>query len=529
MTSKNGHHRLLGVIRSVRNRWRLKLFTRGLAIVLGFGFLAFLGSAFGMDYFRFTDTSVTVFRIVAYSLTAGLALKYLLLPLLKSVPDKTVALYIEEHEPSLKGMLVSALEFGGENNPALSAALMEQLVTTAVERCDVVENGRRIERTNIYRSSSMLAGVMAMAAGVFFFSPLFLENGAPFLFGLGGSDGESPYSVAVSPGSITVARGADEKIAAHLTGFVSDEVEIATRRGEDGEWERSGMVLDEDGEAHMIFLFDLTEATDYYVEAANVRSPVFRIDVVDVPYVDRMDLVYDFPSYTRLEDDIVEDGGDVAALPGTEITIRLTPTVDVPAGRLVMNSGDSIPLVQGDDGRWTASFRVRGEDSYHIELQRFDGEFMVSSRDYSIFPLDDQPPIISFETPGRDVKVSSIEEVFTELDARDDYGLRTVELVFSVNGGEEQVVPLLSGSRRRSVSAAHTFFLEDFEMEPGDFISYYGRSVDNNAVGGRQTTTTDIYFMTIRPFNMRFSQSQEQPPQGGPAGEGLDSELSEAQ
>ncbi len=525
---KSGQVQLLSVIRSVRNRWRLRIATRGLAIVLGFGFLAFLVSAYGMDYFRFTDTSVTVFRIVAYSLAVGLALKYLFFPLARRVPDSTVALYIEEHEPSLNGSLVSAVELGQPDAQQWSPALTERLVLTAVSQCESIENGRRIERTNIYRSSGMLAGVMAMAAGVIFFSPLFLSNGMPFLLGTGATDGESPYAVAVSPGSITVARGADERIVATLVGFVSDEVEIATRRGEEGEWERSVMLLDEDEGGYMILLFDLTEATDYYIEASNVRSGVFRIEVEDVPYVERMDLLYDFPAYTRLDDDLVEDGGDVAALPGTGITIHLTPTVGVPAGRLVMDSGDSIPLVQGDDGRWTASFRVSGEDYYHIELQRFDGEFMVSSRDYSIFPLDDQPPIISFETPGRDVKVSSIEEVFTELNARDDYGLRIVELVYSLNGGEEQVVPLHSGSRRREVTAGHTFFLEDFEMVPGDFVSYYGRSVDNNAVGGRQTTTTDIYFMSIRPFNQRFSQSQQTPGgQGG--GEGLDAALSETQ
>ena len=42
---------LLGIIREVRNRWRLKIALRGAAIVLGVGFLVFLATAFAVDQF----------------------------------------------------------------------------------------------------------------------------------------------------------------------------------------------------------------------------------------------------------------------------------------------------------------------------------------------------------------------------------------------------------------------------------------------------------------------------------------------
>ena len=77
---------LLGVIRSVRNRWRARILVRGLAIVLGVGFLAFLVSAFGMNYFRFTATSVTVFRLVAYATLLLLSVRYLIVSSSTRVP-----------------------------------------------------------------------------------------------------------------------------------------------------------------------------------------------------------------------------------------------------------------------------------------------------------------------------------------------------------------------------------------------------------------------------------------------------------
>ena len=53
-----------------------------------------------------------------------------------------------------------------------------------------------------------------------------------------------------------------------------------------------------------------------------MRSAVFRIDVADKPYVKRIDLEYRFPAYTGLPPQKIENGGDVAALAGTEVRLR---------------------------------------------------------------------------------------------------------------------------------------------------------------------------------------------------------------
>ena len=71
--------------------------------------------------------------------------------------------------------------------------------------------------------------------------------------------------------------------------------------------------------------------------------------------------------------------------------------------------------------------------------------------------------------------MTSVEEVYVEAEASDDYALATLELIFSVNGGSEETIPLLSGSESRlsEVSAGHTFFLEDYDLEPGDLVAYH--------------------------------------------------------
>src|SRR5215467_12812350 len=71
----------------------------------------------------------------------------------------------------------------------------------------------------------------------------------------------------------------------------------------------------------------------------------------------------------------------------------------------------------------------------------------------------------------------------------------------------------LARESARTLIGAYTFFLEEFKLKPGDFISYYAKARDAN-----NETTSDIYFIEVKPFEMEYRQSQQQ--QGGGDGGG---------
>jgi hypothetical protein len=71
------------------------------------------------------------------------------------------------------------------------------------------------------------------------------------------------------------------------------------------------------------------------------------------------------------------------------------------------------------------------------------------------------------------------------------------------------------------ITAGYTFYLEELGVEPGDAVSYYARATDNNAVGGAQRATSDIYFLRIRPFNKDFKPAMSMGGGGGGGGGGI--------
>src|SRR5207302_2044275 len=107
--------------------------------------------------------------------------------------------------------------------------------------------------------------------------------------------------------------------------------------------------------------------------------------------------------------------------------------------------------------------------TFRIELTNKHRKRYLGVEEYSMEALDDQKPIVEFTKPGRDTKATKVEEVFTELHAEDDFGVNQLELYFTVNGGPEQKIELFNnkGESPKEISAGHTFFLEEYDLEPG--------------------------------------------------------------
>ena len=129
---------------------------------------------------------------------------------------------------------------------------------------------------------------------------------------------------------------------------------------------------------------------------------------------------------------------------------------------------------------------------------------------------------MTFEKPKRDIKASPVEEVFLQARADDDFGVKQLDLIYSVNGGDEKTVTLYGKGAKAltEVSAGHTVYLEELGVKPGDFVSYYAKATDTDTVKGPKTATSDIYFIEVRPFSQNFRQAQSQAGGGGGGGGG---------
>jgi hypothetical protein len=533
---------LLHIIRDVRTRWRWKVVLRSLAVLVGAAVGTLLVAAYGLEQFRFSAPAIVVARVATYLVLAVLGWFFFVRPLARRVTDQQVALYLEEHEPSFQALLLSAVEAGdGPDRGALageSVQLLRRVVESAVVRCQEAQFGRRLERRSVRRSVVALVALFVVTAIVYTIGPAYLRHGAlAVLVPAGNVEAASPYRIDVRPGNATIARGADVSIAATLVGFTSTEVDVFTRSRTGEPFERAPLVATGVPSAFEATLFRVRESIEYFVQAAGVRSPVFTLNAADLPFVERLELEYVFPSYTGVPPRKVDDGGDIAAVRGTRVHLRAYSTMPTRNGRVVGDGRAPISLAAAPDGALAGSLQITEDGTYRIELQAADGTFVTASPQHTIDVLGDEAPVVVFSKPKRDLRATSIDEIFVEAEAADDFGVRQLDLVYAVNGGQERTVRLVGPSARplRDVTAGHTFFLEELGLQPGDVVSYFARATDNDEVLGAKSATSDIYFVQIQPFRKDYRRAESQAGgqesgRAGGAGGGSDpSALSEQQ
>ena len=512
---------LIDVIRRVRNRWRLRLALRGAVVVVAGTLLALLLSASGLESFRFSAPSIIAFRLISVAVFVGLLCYGLIWPLRRRVTELQVALYLEERDPTLEAAIISAVDATtGGGSEAHSPRLVEKLVEQATDQCRALDHGRTIDRTSVQRHATTLAGIAAAAALIVAFGPAYLRHGLSALLVISRSaEASSPYRIEVRPGSGKVPRGADELISATLVGFTAKDVGVMMRTASSAPFERVSLVEGSKPGTFEGMLFHLDTQTEYFVESNGVRSPIFSLAVVDLPTVKQLDVEYHFPAYTGLAPRKAE-GGDVAAVRGTQVRLHITPTMATTGGRIMLNEGDGSAITTQPDGTLTGGFTIEGQGFYRIQLTGPHGEKVDASPQYTIDVIDDQPPAVRFSKPGRDSQASPVEELFLEARADDDYGVRQVQLFYSVNGGTPKTGNLFGGPKPLpEVTASHTIYIEELGLTPGDFVSYYARATDTDTVQGPKTSTSDIYFVQIRPFKKDYKPAQSQAGGGGGGGQ----------
>src|SRR5688572_24281638 len=101
---------VFGVVSGVRRRWRWTRVLRGAAVVLAALLMTLVVAALILEATRYGPSIVIASRVIVGVLAVALVGWFVVRPMLPRPRDAQVALYVEEHEPSLEGALFSAVE-----------------------------------------------------------------------------------------------------------------------------------------------------------------------------------------------------------------------------------------------------------------------------------------------------------------------------------------------------------------------------------------------------------------------------------
>lgn len=478
---------------------RLRYAIAGASLAFAFLIITVVGVYLAMRQ-GFTAWIVNAARGGLLLVFAVLVFWLLIKPLRKL--KRNTAHIIEQRVPEFSGRLDAFNKARQEKNPFTELLTEDSLQVASRYPVERAIQSRELRLPLLMAATGIIVLLWLAIAG-----PGLWSYGTRYLWaGWAVSNLKPAQSIQVKPGNLAVRRGGNVPVVAQMQGFAPADASVYVQLA-DGQWQQVAMTHSDEGFAFTFF--SIREALKYYVTAAGVRSPAYSITVVDLPSIKNLKLTYNFPKWTGRKPEVQDPGGDVSAIKDTQITLEVSADAPLPAIELVLDDQSKPVTTEGATGK--TDFTVKNYGKYFFAA-KVAGEQVRLSDDYFIRVLDDAKPEIKVARPGRDYSASSIEEVTTHVDASDDIGLESVELRYAVNGAQWQTVQLENGKQK--ITDDHLFALESLgekqaELKPGDVISYYAVAKDHSS-----TVRTDMYFIDVRPFDLRFTQSQRSASQG---------------
>ena len=432
--------------------------------------------------------------------------------------DRRVARFVEERAALMPGVgalddgVVSAID--ASRAKSSGAAVAALVVAAAMRRLEGVTPAQLVPAALIRRGAMLaVAGVAVLAVvSVVGWPSLTRAAETARLRWFPAS-----VTVEVLPGDVRVVAGQPLRIRARLSSGGKEFTHSQPQLIVSADGEERAATMHWRGEAFEFEFESIDRTFQYRVSAGATVSAGYTVTALFRPRVQRIDLRYQYPSFSGLAARDEEDGGDIYAPAGTRVRVRVHTDKPIAAGELAMGRG-AVSLAPGGDRFADADLVLARDDSYRIRLKDRDGLTSDGDSEYFIRLMDDRPPEVRILRPSGDQGITPLEEVTIEARADDDYGVSTLELVFSVGGGREHVVPFsgLSGTAIQK-TGSHLLAAEDLNVRPGDVITYYARTRDIGR-GKRPTETkSDMFFLEVKPFTEEFvaAQSQAGAAQGG--------------
>ena len=318
-------------------------------------------------------------------------------------------------------------------------------------------------------------------------------------------------SIAVEPGHARVVAGQPLQIRASLRGRGANLRGIAPSLVVSASGQERTVPMAPKGDAYEFAFESVDRSFTYKIVAAAVASDAYSVTAMFPPRVRRIDVRYDFPSFSGLRPRTDEDAGDIYAPAGTKIHITIHTDKPIASGQLALSNGGPQPLRSAGERIVDAGVTLSKEDSYRVRLTDTDGLQSSGDTEYFIRLMDDRPPEVRILRPSADQSITPLEEVPIEARADDDYGISRFELVYAVAGREAKTVAFRSVTGT-NVAKVGTYLLpaEDLRVQPGDVVTYYARAVDIGRGKRPSETRSDIFFLEVKPFGEEFVAAQSQ-------------------
>ena len=429
----------------------------------------------------------------------------------RSVGDMPrIAADVERRYPAFRERLVAGWEFS--TGPAHgSRSLADAVIGEAATLLASVDLRPLVSWAPASRAAVALVAALGVSAGsLVIWRDALLPAYARLLSPTEPFVAAAPFTMDVQPGDVRMAKGDTLTVRVRLAGRLPGRIEITSRQA-DAPVLRSDVVAVPPSGAVVWRWPQLRDDAEYQVIAGPIRSPTYRVKVVERPEVRRLQVMLAYPAYTGLgRDTLAENEGNVSAIVGTAVAVSIRANKRVAAAAIRFNEGDSLSL-RLDDDRASGTWTVARDGSYTISLRDEYGYRNPDPIPYRIQAVGDESPSVRIVEPERETDLGQDMIVPLRIEATDDFGFDRLEVEYRPPDGRARVLRLpLTTLGRGQAESRYLWDLGSLDLLPEDRVTYKAVIYDNDRVRGPKKSETEEYVLRFPSAAEVFAEAEAQ-------------------
>ncbi|MBK9109885.1 MAG: DUF4175 domain-containing protein [Saprospiraceae bacterium] len=252
--------------------------------------------------------------------------------------------------------------------------------------------------------------------------------------------------------------------------------------------------LQKEGPEQFVYTFsNVQKDQTFKIFSGNVQSDEFLLQVLMKPLVEQFEVSLTYPAYTGRKPEKIENIGDLLIPTGTKVSWEIhTSFTDQLSFKTESDQHISALELQNENQfRYTRKFSKNESYTLYLKNQQLPDPDSVT---YQIHIIEDQYPQIKVESFADS---SNWKVQYFAGDASDDYGIKTLTFNYTIlqKDGKEKLiksVPIQTTSEAKLQDFRYVFDANNFNLEPGESISYYFEVWDNDAVNGSKSARSQI-------------------------------------
>ncbi|WP_400075759.1 DUF4175 family protein [Winogradskyella sp. R77965] len=240
------------------------------------------------------------------------------------------------------------------------------------------------------------------------------------------------------------------------------------------------------------------EPVEFTLSANDVVSKPYVLEVVNTPNLVNFEMVLDYPSHTKKQDEVLKSTGSAVIPEGTKVTWRAKTKSTT---GVHIYAEDTLSFIRSEADNFEASKRLYKNYNYSITTSNKnlrDYENLA----YNINVVRDIYPELSIKVQKDSIDNQSL---YFYGQASDDYGLSKLQLVYYPSEDESKKVvepiPISKSNFSEFVSA----FPNQLNLEEGVSYELYFEVFDNDALHNYKRTKSSVF-----SYRKRTKEEEEQ-------------------